>query len=52
MFAISKAMEEVTLKDIESWEAVEQYIQGNVRYCPHPWEAEAEDVSGDEEEAQ
>ena len=40
--AIQKAMEEVTIDHIETWEAVKQFNKGNVCYCPRPWEAEAE----------
>jgi hypothetical protein len=46
--AISKAIDTVSLDDIESWEAVAQFNQGNICYCPQPWEAEA--TCQDEEE--
>jgi len=46
--AIDKAIEAVTLDDIETWEAVAQFNQGNICYCPQPWEAEAEDVSDED----
>lgn len=39
--AIEKAFGEVTLTHIENWEALDRFNQGNVCYCPHPWEAEA-----------
>lgn len=42
--AIDKAMEEVTINDIDEWEALEQFNQGNVCHCPSPWEATAEKV--------
>ena len=41
--AIQKALEQVTLGDVDNWEAVEQFNRGNVCYCPRPWEAEAEE---------
>lgn len=40
--AIQKAMEEITIDDLGDWEPLEQFNQGNVCYCPHPWEAQAE----------
>lgn len=40
--AIQKALDEVTMDHIETWEAVERFNEGMVCYCPHPWEAEAE----------
>lgn len=46
--AIDKAMEEVTIDDIETWEAVPQFNKGNVCYCPHPWEAAVVDETPDE----
>lgn len=42
--AIQEAFNQVEQKHIESWESLEQFNQGNVCYCPHPWEAEAEDL--------
>ena len=38
--AHQKAIEEVTLHHIEEWEALEQFNQGNVCFCPHPWNIE------------
>ena len=38
--ALEAAFNEVTIDNIETWEAVERFNQGNVCYCPHPWEAE------------
>jgi hypothetical protein len=49
--AIDKAIGEVELDNIESWEAVSRFHQGNVCYCPHPWEAEAVDDTPDDEDA-
>ena len=46
--AIEKAMEIVTIDNVEEWEALEQFNQGNVCYCPSPWEAEAEPADGDD----
>lgn len=48
--AIHEALNTVTVDDLESWEAVEQFNQGNVCYCPQPWEAEAILEDGDEED--
>ena len=50
--AIEAAMssDQLTIKSIESWEAIERFLEGNVCYCPQPWEAEAE--CQDEEEGQ
>ncbi len=46
--AIDKAFaSEITNEDIESWDTVRQFNQGNVCYCPQPWEATAEAI-GDE----
>ena len=39
--AIEKALSEIMIDNIETWEAVEQFNQGNVCYCPRPWEASA-----------
>lgn len=41
--AIAEAFNIVTLADVEVWEALEQFNQGNICYCPQPWEAEAID---------
>ncbi len=41
--AIEKAMESVSINDIAEWEPMKQFNQGNVCYCPHPWEAEAKE---------
>lgn len=46
--AIEAAIENVTIDDIEDWEAIEQFHQGNVCYCPHPWEAEVEGLEDDD----
>ncbi len=43
--AIEKAIDRCTLSDVESWEAVQQFNEGNICYCPHPWEAEAQCIS-------
>jgi len=40
--AIELAMSEVTIDDIDEWEALTRFNQGNVCYCPSPWEAKAE----------
>ena len=46
--AIDKAIETVSLHDVENWEALTQLNMGNVCFCPRPWEAEA--VCEDDEE--
>lgn len=40
--AIEKALDTVRLSDIENWEGLRQFHQGNICHCPSPWEAEAE----------
>ena len=40
--AIEKAMEEVSIDEIDEWGPLMRFNQGNVCYCPSPWEAEAE----------
>lgn len=42
--AIEAAFDKVTIADVDGWEALERFNQGNVCYCPSPWEAEAEDL--------
>jgi hypothetical protein len=51
--AIERAFEEAFTTDmIEEWDTLRQFNQGNVCYCPHPWQAEAELVDdGEGEEA-
>ncbi len=49
--AIEKAFDEATLSDLESWEAIRQFQQGNVSYCPRPWEAEAQEFDSGEDES-
>lgn len=41
--AIALAIDTVHLTDVDEWEALRQFNQGNICYCPHPWEAEAEE---------
>ena len=42
--ACEKAMlSEESFDDIE-WEALDKFNQGNVCYCPGPWEIEAEEI--------
>lgn len=48
--AISLGMDMVTLDNVEEWETVERFTQGNVCYCPRPWQAQATDVSRDDED--
>jgi hypothetical protein len=45
--AIDAAMEQVTSDHFEGWEAVRQFVQGNVCYCPSPWQAEATEEADD-----
>lgn len=48
--AISKALEmPIDNDDIETWEVLERFHQGNVCYCPSPWKAEAIKISDDDE---
>lgn len=42
--AIEKAVGEVTLNHVEEWEPLERFHQGNICFCPQPWEAEAQDL--------
>lgn len=44
------ALDRVTLSDIESWDGLRQFNQGNVCFCPHPWEIEVELLDDDESE--
>jgi hypothetical protein len=46
--AIQKAFENVTLSDIESWEALDRFHQGNISHCPQPWEVTVENEDGEE----
>lgn len=41
--AKEKAFNSVLLTDIKSWEPLEKFNQGNVCFCPDPWEVEVED---------
>lgn len=41
--AIEEAFNTVTLDDVDDWEAPERFNQGNVCYCPSPWEVDVED---------
>lgn len=40
--AIDKAMEAITIDNIEEWVGLDQFNQGNTCYCPKPWKAQAE----------
>jgi hypothetical protein len=42
--ALDKAMGEITIDMIETWEPLEAFNQGNVCYCPQPWRATVEDM--------
>ena len=50
--AIEAAMnsDKLTLDNVDCWEALEQFNEGNVFYCPQPWEAEAELAFGEEDD--
>lgn len=48
--ALEKALEEVTADNIETWEPLERFNEGNVCYCPHPWEAEVVDYGQNDED--
>ena len=52
--AIQKALEseDLTIKSIESWEALERFHQGNICYCPRPWEAEAALAFGETDDSE
>jgi len=39
--------EDLTLDNVESWEALREFITGNVCHCPSPWEAEATPIEDD-----
>ncbi len=47
--AIDAAFDGIELQHLESWEAIRCFQQGNVSYCPHPWEAQAADETPDED---
>jgi hypothetical protein len=38
--AIEKAVDSGTMADLDCWEALKQFNQGNICHCPQPWEAE------------
>lgn len=38
------ASDDLTIDAIVSWEALDAFNQGNVCYCPQPWNAEAQEV--------
>lgn len=42
--AIEKAMEEMTIGNIEEWEPLKIVSEGNFLHFPTPWEAEATEV--------
>lgn len=46
--AIQEALNEVTIKDFDEWEALEYITRGNVCYAPC-WSAEATLLQGEEE---
>lgn len=49
--AIEKAMSRTRSKndDVE-WEELERFNQGNVCYCPQPWEITVEEANGEDDE--
>ncbi len=48
--ALEKGMEDITIDNIETWEPMETFLEGNVLYCPRPWEAEIEECPEDVDE--
>lgn len=40
--------DDLTLKNIHGWEALEQFNQGNVCFCPSPWEIDVEELETEE----
>lgn len=48
--AIEMAFSKVEISNVEEWEALRQFHQGNVCYCPQPWEAEAICQDDDDDE--
>jgi hypothetical protein len=43
--AIEQAFEsDYTIDNLADWEAVRAFNEGNVCYCPQPWEATAEEI--------
>lgn len=46
--AIDAAFEsdDLTLDNVEQWEALTEFNSGNVCHCPSPWEAVAELIDG------
>jgi hypothetical protein len=47
--AKEKALAECSIDLVENWEPLEQFNQGNVCYCPQPWEIEVVDETPDDE---
>lgn len=48
--AVNRAIEFVEFSDISEWEALIRFNQGNICYCPQPWEAEAVLAAGEDDE--
>lgn len=46
--AIDKALEVVTIDNVETWEPLEEFNRGNFCFCPMPWKVRAEPVDADE----
>lgn len=47
--AIDKAKHlDLSSDHLEYWETVDQFTKGNVCYCPHPWEIEAEPIESED----
>lgn len=46
--AVTIAFDKASLDDVQEWEALHRFTQGNVCYCPSPWEVEAVCVGEDE----
>ena len=43
------AFQNVEVRDMQEWDALKQFIRGNVCYCPAPWEVEIEDLGSADE---
>lgn len=40
--------DKLTINAIETWDALKRFHEGNICYCPSPWEAYAEPSFGEE----
>ena len=44
------AMAKVTIDDVEEWTSLEMFNEGNVCYCPQPWEITVEGEDDEDED--